>query len=235
MEIKNFWKEIEIKKLFKPQYFFYLIAAPLFFLSRSEYFGLWFFNITILSILSPIFLIFLGLWTSFFEHNKKSDQGSFLTSASIILAILFFLIQGYTEDKNKMQAIFSIDNYNCNIARTNLALQGKETTNFALMEFLVDDYKLNYGFLYNKMSKKFGDFYGQNLRRMESVNSLIKITQSNTDPNNLQLHNKQIIEISQRIEKNMCNKDTQMFEKKMESNNKDSYSSTSTQISHGEV
>lgn len=211
----------KIKCFIKPQYFCYLMAIIFFFISKTEYLSFWFFNITILAILTPFFCIFLGLWIGFIEQSKRSTKNSFLTSISIIIAILFFLIQGYTEDKEKLQAIFSIDNYNCGIARINSSLQGKEAENFAIIEFLVDDYKWNYGFLYNKMSGKYGDFYGKNLRRMESVNSLIKITQSDANPNNLLLNNKQIVAISQEIEKDICNKKDTLFGKNMEFNNKD--------------
>jgi len=135
-------------------------------------------SIVLLALFIPFGLIFFNIWIKL--KKESINRSTLLTSASIFLAILFFLFQGFASSVSKLHSIQAVTSYNCEVADYILALD-KEPEKYSSVSFITDDYKENYSFIYDEFGTQVGLLTKNNLLRMESANSLINVTRNDVD------------------------------------------------------
>lgn len=235
--MKGIFKKLKgVIEWFKKEYkfclsfLFLLITLLVFIKFWDDYIELIFFNKNALKIFLPFLLFFIAIYINKKDNKAgKTEMDLFLSASSIVLAILFFLIQFFLSNQDKVSAVLQITQYNCWVAKNNSSYLAENPNGVAIVEFIVGPYKENFSFLYSQMGSKYGSFFQNNLKKMEAVNSLIRLTH-NGNSNNPE-YNKQIIDISKKIKDDICELPAKLFNKNTVvdgSENKDSATTIST-------
>jgi len=153
-------------------------------------------NSKIVLELLPFILIFI-LGGFLFDKEYLS---SYITVISIISAILFFLFQNSIIQENKFDTILIINKDSCETADQlifNYSNISKESINL-IEGYVVNIYKDNIAFIYNKFGKENGKKILEITNDMEAVNAIIRMSQylliSNTDIKDLSLPEREMLE-----------------------------------------
>jgi len=201
--MKNWNLKLRIGYLLKNirNYKYFILALILFIFSIKNFLQMMYFNYTVSIMLLPFIFIFVGLLEKI-KDNKSVTRNSIFTSASIILAILFFLFQGFINEKSQYNSLITVNTHNCNVANTLSQLREKPEK-FGLNYFITDYYHDNYQFIYSH--------YGANgfaktmaeAQRMERINALVELTRSENEYSRIE-HNKQLSTSTDLIIENFC-------------------------------
>jgi len=161
---------------------FYIILLLLFYINRVDFKYIVEVNKKIFTLLSP-FVALIIIFYFKIKPSKKITWGDFLTTASLVLTILFFLfqnaIQSNKDTNNELISVYNINNansINCLMAKKMKNDLDNQDGGFQLYHFITDAYTTNNIALYYKYS---GEILGNKLLSVydiiESTNGLIDI------------------------------------------------------------
>ncbi|MEK7629657.1 MAG: hypothetical protein AAB394_04055 [Patescibacteria group bacterium] len=187
----NYFKKILYKihcSNFPVKNLLYILFFISLFISLPSLLTIIYLNKTIFILLLPFALFFTLLGV-----KGKLEIGQLLSSASIVLAVLFFIFQATQEYINKKDYLANITKINCGVINSIENLGNADLAqNFQLSSFITEPYTENINFLVREFSTSTGYVTPSVIWGMNDINSLITtVNHINAQGLNLSIENKE--------------------------------------------
>lgn len=115
----------------------------------------------------------LYLWHKYLQASDESLRQTILVVSGIIIAVLIYVIQTYSEDMGKKNAIYSLNRSNCLTSSNTLSvLESSELGSYTYYKFNTEGYKQNLGYIFQHEGAQSIDSYLNLISKMEYANGL---------------------------------------------------------------